>query len=35
MKDVYDLELEEALTILLSAFKGFRDLSRQFGPVEP
>lgn len=35
MKDVYDLELEESLTILLSAFKGFRDLSSFFGPVEP
>ena len=35
MKDVYDIELEEALTILLSAFKGFKDLGSHFGPIEP
>lgn len=35
LQNVSGLELEEALTILLSAFKGFNALSNNFVLIEP
>jgi hypothetical protein len=35
LQTVTGLELEEALTILVAAFKGFNALTNSFGLVEP